>query len=74
MKLAQRKIGPNIVLEVLENRLGADKAVAFKDAVGRHLAAGPASPSSIYQKLTLSTVVDWARFFPSSSACRRAVN
>ena len=43
MKLAQRKVGSNIVLEVLENRLGADKAVAFKDAVGRHLAAGPVS-------------------------------
>jgi anti-sigma B factor antagonist len=43
MKLAQRKVGSNIVLEVLENRLGADKAVAFKDAVGRHLAADPVS-------------------------------
>jgi anti-sigma B factor antagonist len=43
MKLAQRKVGSNIVLEVLETRLGADKAVAFKDAVGRHLAAGPVS-------------------------------
>ena len=43
MKLAQRKVGSNIVLEVLENRLGADKAVAFKDAVARHLAGGPVS-------------------------------
>jgi anti-sigma B factor antagonist len=37
MKLAERKIGANIVLEVLESRLGADKAAAFKEAVGRHL-------------------------------------
>jgi anti-sigma B factor antagonist len=43
MKLAQRKVGSNIVLEVLETRLGADKVEAFKDAVGRHLAAGPVS-------------------------------
>jgi anti-sigma B factor antagonist len=43
MKLAQRKVGSNLVLEVLESRLGADKAVAFKDAVQRHLAAGAAS-------------------------------
>jgi anti-sigma B factor antagonist len=40
MKLAERKIGPNIVLEVLESRLGADKAAAFKEEVGRYLAAG----------------------------------
>jgi anti-sigma B factor antagonist len=40
MKLAERRIGSNIVLEVLESRLGADKAVAFKEAVGRHLAGG----------------------------------
>ena len=43
MKLAQRKIGSTIVLEVLETRLGADKVEAFKNAVGRHLAAGPVS-------------------------------
>ena len=43
MKLAQRKIGANIVLEVLETRLGADKVEDFKNAVGRHLAAGPVS-------------------------------
>jgi len=43
MKLAARKVGSNIVLEVLESRLGADKAVAFKEAVGRHLAGGAVS-------------------------------
>jgi anti-sigma B factor antagonist len=43
MNIAERKIGANIVLEVLETRLGADKAVAFKEAVGRHLEGGAAS-------------------------------
>jgi anti-sigma B factor antagonist len=37
MKLAERKIGANIVLELLESRLGADKTLAFKEEVGRHL-------------------------------------
>ncbi len=43
MKLAERKVGANIVLEILETRLGADKAVAFKEEVGRHLAGGAIS-------------------------------
>ena len=43
MKLAERKVGASIVLEVLETRLGADKTVAFKEAVGRHLDGGAAS-------------------------------
>jgi anti-sigma B factor antagonist len=43
MQFAERKVGSNIVLEVLESRLGADKAVAFKDALGRHLAGGAVS-------------------------------
>jgi len=43
MQFAERKVGSNIVLEVLESRLGADKAVAFKDAIGRHLAGGAVS-------------------------------
>ena len=43
MQIAERKLGTNIVLEVLETRLGADKAVAFKEAVGRYLEGGPAS-------------------------------
>ena len=43
MKLAERKIGANIVLEVLESRLGADKAVAFKEAVGSYLNDGVVS-------------------------------
>jgi anti-sigma B factor antagonist len=42
MKLAERKIGTTIVLEVLESRLGADKAAAFKEEVGRHITAGAA--------------------------------
>jgi anti-sigma B factor antagonist len=37
MRIAERKNGANIVLEVLESRLGADKAVAFKQAMGRYL-------------------------------------
>jgi anti-sigma B factor antagonist len=37
MKLAERKVGANIVLEVLESRLGADKALSFKEEVGRYL-------------------------------------
>jgi anti-sigma B factor antagonist len=37
MKLAERKVGANLVLEVLESRLGADKALSFKEEVGRHL-------------------------------------
>jgi anti-sigma B factor antagonist len=43
MKIAERKIGTNVVLEILESRLGADKALAFKEAVGRHFEAGPVS-------------------------------
>jgi anti-sigma B factor antagonist len=43
MKIADRKVGANIVFEVLESRPGADKAVAFKEAVGRHLDGGAAS-------------------------------
>jgi anti-sigma B factor antagonist len=43
MNIAEHKIGNNIVLEILESRLGADKAAAFKEAVGLRLAAGPVS-------------------------------
>ena len=43
MNIAEHKIGNNIVLEILESRLGADKAAAFKEAVGLYLAAGPVS-------------------------------
>jgi anti-sigma B factor antagonist len=52
MKLAERKVGAHIILEVLETRLGADKVVAFKEAVGRHVESGAASIV-----LDLSTVV-----------------
>jgi anti-sigma B factor antagonist len=40
MQLAERNVGPNIVLEVLEDRLAADKTADFKEAVGRRLTAG----------------------------------
>jgi anti-sigma B factor antagonist len=36
-------VGANIILEVLETRLGADKVLAFKEAVGRHLEGGAVS-------------------------------
>jgi len=31
MNIAEHKIGNNIVLEILESRLGADKAAAFEE-------------------------------------------
>lgn len=37
MKIAQQTLGGYLVLEVLESRLGADKAVAFKESVIRSL-------------------------------------
>ncbi len=43
MQITERKIGDKLVVEVLETRLGADKAVAFKDAVSHYFAAGPVS-------------------------------
>ena len=43
MNIDERKVGASIVLQVLDPRLGADKAVAFKDAVGRHLDGSLAS-------------------------------
>jgi anti-sigma B factor antagonist len=43
MKITEHKVGDNIVLEVLESRLSADKAQAFKDVVCPYFAAGRAS-------------------------------
>ena len=43
MNIAEHKIGNSVVLEILESRLGADKAAAFKEAVCLHLVAGPVS-------------------------------
>ena len=43
MNIAEHKIGNYLVLEILESRLGADKATAFKEAVGLHIADGPVS-------------------------------
>ena len=43
MRIVEQQIGTNVVLEVLEPRLVADKAQAFKEAVGRYFASGPIS-------------------------------
>ena len=43
MRIVEQKIGSNVILEVLEPRLVADKAQPFKDAVGRYCANGPIS-------------------------------
>ena len=43
MRIIEQQIGTNVVLEVLEPRLVADKAQAFKEAVGRYFANGPIS-------------------------------
>ena len=43
MRLVEQKIGSNVILAVLEPRLGADKAQPFKDAVGRYCTNGPIS-------------------------------
>ena len=40
MKIGERKVGTNIVVEVHETRLGADKTAAFKEVVGRYLEDG----------------------------------
>jgi anti-sigma B factor antagonist len=36
MKIGERKVGTNIVVEVHETRLGADKTASFKEVVGRY--------------------------------------
>jgi anti-sigma B factor antagonist len=43
MRFVEQRIGTNVVLQVLEPRLVADKAQAFKEAVGRYFANGPIS-------------------------------
>jgi anti-sigma B factor antagonist len=40
MKFGERKVGANVVVEVHEPRLGADKATAFKEVVGRYREVG----------------------------------
>lgn len=37
MKLAQEKRGKHLVIEVLEDRIGADQAVAFREAITHSL-------------------------------------
>jgi anti-sigma B factor antagonist len=55
MKIAERTIGAHIVLEVLETRLGADKVMAFKEAVGRHL---DGRGSSVVLDLSMVNFID----------------
>ncbi len=43
MQIVEQRVGTNIVLEVLEPRLVADKAQSFKEAVGRYFTNGPTS-------------------------------
>lgn len=43
MRIVEQQIGTNVVLQVLEPRLVADNAQAFKDVVGRYFANGPIS-------------------------------
>ena len=43
MRIVEQQIGTNVVLEVIEPRLVADKAQAFKETVGRYFANGPIS-------------------------------
>jgi anti-sigma B factor antagonist len=43
MRLVEQKVGTNVILEVLEPRLVADKAQPFKEAMGRYYANGPIS-------------------------------
>jgi anti-sigma B factor antagonist len=43
MRIVEQKIGANVVLEVLEPRLVADKAQPFKEAMGHYFTNGPTS-------------------------------
>jgi anti-sigma B factor antagonist len=43
MQIVEQRVGTNIVLEVLEPRLVADKAQSFNEAVGRYFNNGPTS-------------------------------
>jgi anti-sigma B factor antagonist len=43
MRIVEQKVGTNVILEVLEPRLVADKAQAFKEQVGRYFVNGPVS-------------------------------
>ncbi|SRR5258708_40091236 len=43
MNIAQRQVGNSIVLQILEPRIGADKAAAFKEEVSRHFTEGHVS-------------------------------
>lgn len=43
MRIIEQKVGTNVILEVLEPRLVADKAPAFKEQVGRYFVNGPVS-------------------------------
>jgi anti-sigma B factor antagonist len=43
MRIVEQRVGANVILEVLEPRLVADKAQAFKEQVGRYFVNGPVS-------------------------------
>ena len=40
MRIAEKKMGPNIIVQILESRLGADKAIPFKDALAPIVSKG----------------------------------
>lgn len=40
MKVEERKVGHSLVIRILEARLGADRATAFKDTIGRFIQRG----------------------------------
>jgi anti-sigma B factor antagonist len=43
MRISERKVGSNVVVEVHEAHLGADKTGVFKEVVGRYREGGSAS-------------------------------
>lgn len=40
MKIEERKMDGNLLIRILEPRLGADRAVAFKETIGRFIQRG----------------------------------
>jgi anti-anti-sigma factor len=74
MKIGERKVGTNIVVEVHETRLGADKTAAFKEVVGRY--REDSDSASIILDLSQVVFIDSSGLgaIPSSSECRRELN
>src|ERR1700744_3944094 len=56
MKIGERKVGSNIVVEVHETRLSADKTAAFKEVVGRYRENG--NSASIILDLSQVVFID----------------